>query len=37
MVMETPEGDWDVQPFTPGSVLYVPPALGAPFGEHQHG
>ncbi len=25
MVMETPEGDWDVQPFTPGSVLYVPP------------
>jgi len=25
MVMETPEGDWDVQPFTPGAVLYVPP------------
>jgi len=25
MVMETPEGDWNVQPFTPGAVLYVPP------------
>ena len=25
MVMETPEGEWDVQPFTPGAVLYVPP------------
>ncbi len=25
MVMETPEGEWDVQPFSPGSVLYVPP------------
>lgn len=25
MVMETPEGDWDVQPFRPGAVLYVPP------------
>jgi glucose-6-phosphate isomerase, archaeal len=25
MVMETPEGEWDVQSFSPGSVLYVPP------------
>jgi glucose-6-phosphate isomerase, archaeal len=25
MVMETPEGDWDVQPFSPGKAVYVPP------------
>lgn len=25
MVMETPEGDWNVQLFAPGTVLYVPP------------
>ena len=25
MVMETPEGDWDVRPLHPNSVLYVPP------------
>ena len=25
MVMETPEGDWDVQTLVPGRVLYVPP------------
>ena len=25
MVMETPEGDWSVEPFKPQSVLYVPP------------
>ncbi|MCB9453057.1 MAG: glucose-6-phosphate isomerase [Anaerolineaceae bacterium] len=25
MVMETPEGDWAVEPLRPGSVLYVPP------------
>lgn len=25
MVMETPEGDWSVEPLQPGSVLYVPP------------
>lgn len=25
MVMETPEGEWDVQPLSPGRVLYVPP------------
>jgi glucose-6-phosphate isomerase len=25
MVMETPEGDWAVEPMRPGSVLYVPP------------
>lgn len=25
MVMETPEGDWSVEPLSPGSVLYVPP------------
>lgn len=25
MVMETPEGDWSVEPLKPGSVLYVPP------------
>jgi glucose-6-phosphate isomerase len=25
MVMETPEGDWDVQDLVPGRVLYVPP------------
>lgn len=25
MVMETPEGEWDVQEFRPGSVLYVRP------------
>lgn len=25
MVMETPEGDWAVEPFKPQSVLYVPP------------
>lgn len=25
MVMETPEGDWAVESFTPGTVLYVPP------------
>ena len=25
MVMETPEGDWAVQPLHAGSVLYVPP------------
>ncbi len=25
MVMETPEGDWDVKPLRPHSVLYVPP------------
>ena len=23
--METPEGDWSVEPFKPQSVLYVPP------------
>jgi glucose-6-phosphate isomerase, archaeal len=25
MVMETPEGEWAVEPLRPGSVLYVPP------------
>jgi glucose-6-phosphate isomerase len=25
MVMETPEGDWDVEELWPGRVLYVPP------------
>ena len=25
MVMETPEGDWAVEPLWPGRVLYVPP------------
>lgn len=25
MVMETPEGEWAVEPLEPGSVLYVPP------------
>lgn len=25
MVMETPEGEWSVEPLKPGSVLYVPP------------
>ncbi|TLN14069.1 glucose-6-phosphate isomerase [bacterium] len=25
MVMETPEGDWSVEPLFPGCVLYVPP------------
>jgi glucose-6-phosphate isomerase len=25
MVMETPEGEWDVQPLFPDQVLYVPP------------
>ena len=25
MVMETPEGDWSVEPLRPGCVLYVPP------------
>jgi glucose-6-phosphate isomerase, archaeal len=25
MVMETPEGEWDVQMLSPGRVLYVPP------------
>ncbi|MEM7119552.1 MAG: glucose-6-phosphate isomerase [Chloroflexota bacterium] len=25
MVMETPEGDWAVEPLSPGRVLYVPP------------
>ncbi|MFP3853597.1 MAG: glucose-6-phosphate isomerase [Anaerolineales bacterium] len=25
MVMETPEGEWAVEPLKPGSVLYVPP------------
>ncbi|GAP13150.1 glucose-6-phosphate isomerase [Longilinea arvoryzae] len=25
MVMETPEGEWSVEPLRPGSVLYVPP------------
>ncbi len=25
MVMETPEGDWAVEPLRPGHVLYVPP------------
>lgn len=25
MVMETPEGDWNIQEFRPGHVLYVPP------------
>lgn len=25
MVMETPEGEWDVKELTPGVVLYVPP------------
>ncbi len=25
MVMETPEGDWSVEPLYPGCVLYVPP------------
>jgi glucose-6-phosphate isomerase len=25
MVMETPEGEWDVQALAPGQVLYVPP------------
>lgn len=25
MVMETPEGEWAVEPLTPGAVLYVPP------------
>lgn len=25
MVMETPEGDWAVEPLRPNSVLYVPP------------
>ncbi len=25
MVMETPEGDWAVEPLRPGRVLYVPP------------
>jgi glucose-6-phosphate isomerase len=24
-VMETPEGDWSVEPLRPHSVLYVPP------------
>lgn len=25
MVMENPEGDWDVQEFSPGKAVYVPP------------
>ena len=25
LVMETPEGDWAVEPLSPGRVLYVPP------------
>jgi glucose-6-phosphate isomerase len=25
MVMETPEGEWSVEPLRPGGVLYVPP------------
>lgn len=25
MVMETPDGEWSVEPLRPGSVLYVPP------------
>jgi glucose-6-phosphate isomerase, archaeal len=25
MVMENPEGDWQVEPLAPGKVLYVPP------------
>jgi glucose-6-phosphate isomerase len=25
MVMETPEGEWAVEPFRPNSVMYVPP------------
>ena len=25
MVMETPEGEWAVEPLRPGKVLYVPP------------
>jgi glucose-6-phosphate isomerase len=25
MVMETPEGDWSVEPLCPGKILYVPP------------
>lgn len=25
MVMETPEGDWAVEPLAPGNVLFVPP------------
>lgn len=25
MLMENPEGDWDIQYFTPGQVVYVPP------------
>lgn len=25
LVMETPEGDWDVEEFRPGGVVYVPP------------
>ena len=25
MVMETPEGEWAVEPLRPNSVLYVPP------------
>ncbi len=24
MVMETPEGEWAVEPFRPNSILYVP-------------
>ncbi len=34
MVMETPEGDWAVEELRPQRVLYVPPRLGAPVGEH---
>jgi len=25
MLMENPEGDWDIQYFTPGQAIYVPP------------
>jgi oxalate decarboxylase/phosphoglucose isomerase-like protein (cupin superfamily) len=25
MLMENPEGDWDIQYFSPGKVIYVPP------------
>lgn len=28
MVMETPEGDWAVEPLLPGRVLYIPPRWG---------
>jgi glucose-6-phosphate isomerase len=28
MVMETPEGDWSVEPMSPGVVVYIPPRWG---------